>query len=291
MEDEELEIVADEQEAETTDDNSEEAPKEITGDDEAEQNSDDAEDEEGEVENTAPELVSVELDGVEYEVPAELAPSIMKNKDYTTKTQGLADDRKAFDVDREQFAAEKVRTEEDIKLDAQSYHLTEELKQYEDVNWETEQQNDSELASQHFMRMQGLKDKLQGVDNQRKESADKRSQEATQAVTKRSEEADVWATKNLPGWSPKMAEDLFNFATQDLGYSQEEFAKDISPKFLDLLSKAHVGQLAIKKTKQAKTVKKQVSPTKTVSAKSPATSQKDPDKMSMAEFATWFSDT
>lgn len=241
---------------------------------------------EGEDGEDLPALETVEFNGVTYEVPAELAPAIMKNKDYTQKTQTLAEQTKAFEAQQEQFKIESQRSEEDFKLEAQALSLKEQLEPYKDINWAIEQQNDPELAQEHYMRFQELERQKNRISDQQKERNEQRSQEAATSVVKRTEEAEQWALQNLPGWSPQMAQDLFNYATQQEGYTPEEFQKELSPRFLNLLSKAHVGHIAKTKTLQAKAVKK-ATPTKTVSTKSTGTNQKDVSKMSMEEYAAY----
>lgn len=275
------------QEIEDTQEDEQQEVSETEGDEQEEQPEGEDEAPEGEEEESEPETVTITSDdGVDYEVPAELAASFMKNKDYTQKTQSHAEAVKAFEAEQERFKIERERDEEDFKLEAQAINLAEQLKQYEGVNWAQEMQNDPELAQPHYMHFQELERQQKGIVDQQKERAAERSQQATEQLAKRAEETEAWAIKNLPGWSSKMAQGLYNFATQEQGFTQEEFQRDLSPKFLQLLSKAHVGHLAISKTKQTKPAKK-IQPTKTVSAKSSGTNHKNPEDMTMDEYAKW----
>ena len=108
-------------------------------------------------------------DGIEYEVPASLAPSLMKNKDYTSKTQQLAEQRKALEAERENWTAQQKRDEEDFKIEAELLTLQQRLKSYENVDWHSLRMNDQDAANAHFQDMTILKDHVQRAKQMKEE--------------------------------------------------------------------------------------------------------------------------
>jgi hypothetical protein len=87
----------------------EDTSESVEGDDDTpEEASDDGEEsEEGDEqpeEGSDPEIVTVEYDGEEYEVPKRLKDAVMATKDYTEKTQKLAEDRRYYEAEKNDFS-------------------------------------------------------------------------------------------------------------------------------------------------------------------------------------------
>lgn len=233
-------------------------------------------------------FVTVEYDGVEYDVPEALQSAIMKNKDYTTKTQEISQIRRSLEEDRTRFEEERKRDNEDFELQAQVYHLNSQLKTYEGVNWaQLEQDNGPDFANSHWRQYQLLKDQKNDLDAKVTERNQQRSQSAEQALATRLEETKQFAEKNIEGWSPQLASEIEAYAV-GLGFTQESLLTNLSPMLLKALNDGFQGHKIRTSAKTKQPVKKVVAPTKTVRAKSgPAARPKDPAQMTMKEYEQW----
>ena len=69
---------------------------------EQEPTEEDEKDSEEQTESPA-EVETVEYEGQEYNIPPELKEAFLKNQDYTTKTQEMAEQRKDLETDRQRF--------------------------------------------------------------------------------------------------------------------------------------------------------------------------------------------
>ena len=78
-----------------------EATPEAEGQDPAPEDAPDLDQPEVDPEPTAPETVEVEIGGLKFTVPKGVEAYIMKDADYNSKTQELAEGRKALDSDRQ----------------------------------------------------------------------------------------------------------------------------------------------------------------------------------------------
>lgn len=263
------EIITEESEEETLEDlaEAEEATEEeVEGDEGAE-----AEESEEQEET----LETVEIDGVEYEVPEALKRSIMLNKDYTHKTQAIAEEKRLLEEQRQLFEQTKERTQEDLKFEAQLYQLEDQLKQYETLDWANlEQTSDPDTVNSHWRQFQLLKDRKNDLNAQVKERQTQRSQEAQQAVAKRIEDTRAFAEKNIEGWSPALANEIEAYAISQ-GYSQESLLTNLSPALLKTLHDGYQGNKLLTKAKTLTKPKATIKPTKKVGAKSSGTTRVD----------------
>ena len=103
--------MADEQPDEGIVEGDENEPQEVETEEESEvaakQASIEEDDEDSEEQpDPSPEVETVEYEGQEYNIPPELKDAIMRQSDYTTKTQEVAEQRKDLETDRMEAQAE-----------------------------------------------------------------------------------------------------------------------------------------------------------------------------------------
>lgn len=226
-------------------------------------------------------------DGVEYEVPASLAPSLMKNKDYTSKTQQLAEQRKALEAERESWAAQQKRDEEDFKIEAELLTLQQRLKSYENVDWHSLRMNDPDAANAHFQDMTILKDQVQRAGQTKAERAAQRSQAFQESFGKRLEETVSFARQNIPNWDNGVEDEVTEFIKKS-GLTEDFLRSNLSPTLLKILHGAYTAEKIQQKAATPKAqAKPNIMPLRQVKAKSGTTTRKDPDNMSMAEYRAW----
>lgn len=193
------------------------------------------------VEETEEERVEIEIDGERYEVPEKLKEAFLKNKDYTQKTQELAEQRKLFQQEREQ--AQRA-FEVQQKFQAEYQDLTAihvKLQQFETIDWQA-------LANDNvtqFLALKEQRDQLQrtldtrstalnqAVQQFMSEQETRKAQTLTQAVEK--------LKSSIKGWNDDLASSLRS-SLKDYGFSPDEagftpFNSD--PRYVQVLHDAY----------------------------------------------------
>ena len=84
-----------------------------------------------------PEEVEVEYDGQTYSVPAALKDALLRQADYTRKTQEVAEGRKALDADRMAHSRSSETARAHIQDAARIVALNDQLAHYDKIDWGT----------------------------------------------------------------------------------------------------------------------------------------------------------
>lgn len=224
----------------------------------------------------------VEYEGEKYRVPKPLKDALLRQADYTRKTQMLAEERKAAQAERANYAQ---ANQEYLQGLARVVALDDQLGQYEKVDWAAVTQADPVQAQQAWIQYQQLKDHRQALAVQLQQREQQRQFEAKQMAATQLEEGRRVLERDIKGWSPELAKQIADCAVKEYGYPPEELAGATHPRHVMVLHDAmqwrqfQAKQKAEQKVTQAK-------PVSTVGGTSAKTS-KDPSEMSDAEFNTW----
>ena len=250
--------------------------KATKAEDEAESEESDTDDQSAETDADAPQMVSyVDDDGKEWEVPEALTPALMKNKDYTTKTQALADERRELEEQRTAFEAEKKRTDEDLQIDGELARLSNLASQYDKLNWDEMFEVDRDDAMHKQFQYGRVREEIARLEGLRQSRSEARLQEAQSATIKRMNEAEEYAKANIPGWSQGKDAELLDFA-RGVGFDDQTLRENISPAFIKMLYRASLGEQVLNRTKnQTKKAAKEVKPATKIRAKSSPTNRVD----------------
>ncbi|MBO6755469.1 MAG: hypothetical protein JJ902_04030 [Roseibium sp.] len=276
-------------------------------------------------EDNGPELTSVEVtingEKRSYDVPKELGETFNNmNRDYSVKTQALADERKGLESQQQQVIqySELLRTESeayaDIKLIGQQLNDThQKLSEMSQTDWEKLEIDDPVAANSGRWELQNLRNAAMELQNQlhnRKAHLDQtlagKSAAAEQDFANRAQETKAFAEKEISGWSDQRDRELLDFAANVIGMSQGAIKANLNPKFVQFLDFAEKGYRLQNSANTAKPggsrqtksrgkpgaqqtqTQPNVTPTEKVSAKAGKTRvTKDPSKMSPAEYRKW----
>jgi len=251
---------------------------ELEGQDTDEQDAGDEDDAEG---ADSEEDVDWE-DGKKYRVPKALKEALMRHKDYTQKTQDVAAQRKALD-ERQQMIAKQAETmKANIQEYAQIHAVDAALTDLEANDWQAMMQEDPVRAQSEWMRFQQLKDArgrlAQGVQQKEYQA----TLEAQQSIAKQLEEGRAVLSRDIKDWSSAKAQELNNFAQEELGFTAQELSQVYDPRLVKLLHLAKIGKAAVQKTKSRTPESVLAKPVSTVKGKAPA--GKDMSRMSTEEW-------
>lgn len=255
-----------------------------TEEDAAESDEDGSEDD-GEPDTDEPQTVTwTDDNGREWAVPEELTPALMKDKDYRQKTQTLADSKREFEAQQEEFEALQKRSDEDFAIEAEINSLRETLKQYDGLDWNRMAAEDMYDAQQKQFQRGLVKDRLTELSEVRNSRHQERLAEAQRETAKRISEAETYAQENIPGWEQGKGAEIIGFA-REIGYDDQSLRKNMGAPFMKMLHRAFVGNQAMTKAKeQPKPPKKQVKPASKVNGQSETTKRV---KLADADIATY----
>lgn len=272
----------------TTDDGVEEVAETTTTDDATEG---------AEVDSASPNAETVEEDSeeVEYEgakhkVPKALKDAIMRHADYTKKTQEVAEHRKAVEARETALENQAKAQQEYIQEYATLVATSNQIAQYDKVDWQAWNQNDPVAAqAAWFQRTQLIEARaqiagqIQQKEQTRLREEQKKASEAQQATAKQIRECFETVAREIKGWSPELAKSLDKTASE-FGYTNAELQQVKDPRFVRLLHKAHMAEQLLKKqtTAASPLPKPQAKPVPTVGGNAPA--KKDHERMSTEEW-------
>lgn len=220
-----------------------------------------------------PEDEEIDVDEeLKLKVPKDQAQKVrealLRQADYTRKTQELADTRKAFEAER---GAYQQATVAELQVAGQIMECDRQLAQYNQVNWQQWQYDDPDAAQSAFMAWQQLKDakgQLSGHLNQLK---GQRVSAAQQEIAKRAEDTRSALAKDIPGWSEAVEAQVRDFGIKEFGFTADEMADmKIDPRIAKAFHRLHTLETQAKKNSKAQTnVQKQVvQPAENIGARS-----------------------
>ena len=252
MEDEQPDEGIVEEEVETEEEIEESTEQEV------DQNTDEDSEEDSEEQPEAVEdLQIVEFEGKEYNIPPELKDAIMRQSDYTTKTQEIAEQRKDLDLDRTRFQEaiqlQTAHTEAYTQLGV----IDQQLAQFNEIDWNTWATQDPNAAQQAQIQLNQLREQRQQATD-KLSSLQAESQQKAQTETARVVEANrSKVEKIVPNWNADTERAVFDFGVKS-GLNEQQLAgTNYDPVLINILNKARLfdelqQKQTVKKTKKSK---------------------------------------
>ena len=200
----------------------------------------------------------IEFNAQNYRLPRDIAEAVKgMQKDYTVKTQSLAEQRREFEA-QAQFQ------QENIKAVAQVAALDERLAEFGQIDWNTLIDNDPVLAQKLALQRDAVKAKLDGLRSELAQKYQNGKLERQLSEAKLIEQSEAEIKRVIKDWSPELDAKLQKFAVDRYGLPRDEVVEyKKNPKVAKLLHDAYIGQQIIQK---------QMSKPKLVQEAKPATS-------------------
>ena len=238
------------------------------------------------------EFIELEHEGKVAKVPKWAEPLLMFQKDYTQKTQSVAEMRREVEAQRAEIEAEAQTREQLFKEQAQLHTIESRLNQYRNVNWQMWSQQDpqgAQAALADYTQLRDIHQSLNGqVEARKAEIASKREQ-ATAATLAKAVEHLSRPDPNY-GWDGKFdaakRESLTNFGLE-LGFTNEELANTSHPLMIKTLHLARIGKETLRKQKAVAAPAKTAEPITKVAAGKTRTTVANPDKLPINEWMKW----
>jgi hypothetical protein len=268
VEPEALEETPEIEEQETVLETTEDEPQGELEEEESELQTSEVEEEVTEEEETE-DYYAVKIDGEEYQVTHdELIGGYQRQKDYTKKTQAVADDRKANDARKVEL--EKLYTEFLTQSQQANELLNRDLKKLEAVDWTALKEDDPTAYVQKTIEVQEARQAKADIAAQAQRVYEHNQEAQAVAKTQHMELQRKEALKLFPEWkSDKTANanqvKIIEYA-RSIGYNDSELSNIVNAKDLLLLDKARRYD-DLQTTKQGITQKKRPAIRKMVKAK------------------------
>lgn len=182
-------------------------------------------------------FVEVEFDGVVYEVPENLKDALLRQSDYTQKTQSLADQRR--EVALQQKQVETVQAEQqfvsEIQPDLNNMgYLQAQIQQMENELQTNLASMTSEQMFQKKIQVDGLKEQM-GALRQALEMKYKDFEEAQkQSYQELLEQGSQVLKQSIPDWNEVKQKQVRDFALAQ-GFSEQEVSSIIDPRHVKVL--------------------------------------------------------
>jgi len=227
-----------------------------------------------------------EWNGQKIKGPKGLKDGVLMHGDYTKKTQEVASQRKELEQRATALQEQAQAGEAEMNARAAVVIIDEQLKAYQNINWQQWEEQDFMAAQRGWREFQQLKDLRLNAVNEFNARYRDRTEKAKQDAAKRQQETTEYAQKNIKGWSPEVEDKMLDLAARKLQIDKAQVKQMLSPAYVDLLHLAWLGEQALAK---AKTVppKPQATPEplKVVASKGNPTARKSLSEMSMEEYA------
>lgn len=162
--------------------------------------------------NEDEDLEDVEFEGKNYKLPKEVKRGLLREADYTQKTQALATARQALDAERTQHA----EMTQALRADLGKVHALEDrVEKFKALPWEQlrasnpdeyrELRDEFQIARDDLLEAQGsLKQKEEGLRDQERQTDATRLRETEAALAN--------PETGIKGWGPQLFQELVGFA-------------------------------------------------------------------------------
>jgi len=192
------------------------------------------------VEEPTEEFVELELNGKFYEVPQEIQDAIMRDADYTQKTQDISAERKALEVLQSEV---KQQNEQHMFLES----VRDETNKAENINWQIEQlrdymrQNIDTLSGNQLEKVRWQMDELNAEKDGIVQSVRVKYQEHQQAAEQSRKELRDNSTEvlkgRIPNWGPEAEQQSMDYGLE-IGFTEEEINNSVDPRERQVLWEA-----------------------------------------------------
>lgn len=241
--------------------------------------SDDSEEEQTEETDDSEEL---EFNQQKYKLPKTIAAAVRDmQKDYTVKTQAVAEQRKAFE-------AEVKFRQDNINEIADLMGMDKQISQYKNLDWNTLNQNDPVMFQQLRLQYDEIKEARQNLAATLAQKHQTETLQKQQEFAKQMQESDAVLRREIKDWSSDKEATLQSFAKQNYGFDSEDVIKaKANPALYKLLNDAYIGQQLLKKqTAKPAAIQKRAEPVPTISGRN-AKSHISPANMTDAQYDKW----
>lgn len=180
----------------------------------------------------------VDYEGAKYKVPKPLKDALLRQADYTQKTQALAATRQELEQ-RQQAFTQQVQTHAALTKEIGEYHaLGAQIAQYDPDAIAQLATEDAGQALQFSLQRQALVDKQAALANAIGQKQQAQALEQQRSLATQIEQSRQTLQKEIPGWNDAVYDGLQTFGQQTYGFQAAEIGQVIDPRMIKVLHDA-----------------------------------------------------
>jgi len=185
-------------------------------------------------------LEEIEFDGKKYTLPPELKDALLRQADYTRKTQEVAAERQAVATQINMLREAQQLSEATREIDMQEKIVTSLLEQYQGVDWQQFQQMNPQAAMAEYIKYQQLKESASGIESKRAELINMFGERTAGEKKAMLEMAQRDVKRFVPNYTPAYGAEVAKYARNQLKISPAIMdMANTSPELFGLLHKAY----------------------------------------------------
>ncbi len=215
-------------------------PREPEPDEPEEQESEPVESEATEPEaeaQTETEAEDVELDGEVYNVPKKLKDAVLRHKDYTQKTQQVAEERRALELRAETVQVEAAFHKENFDKVVQAHALNAQIQQYAKVNWAELANADPAQYLQLDRQQRELQEAANRINGELQEAGTQFQAKRVELKQKAQAKCIEELKRDFKDFGPEFLKNLDDTG-KAFGFTGEELASIADPRMVRVLHAA-----------------------------------------------------
>ena len=231
----------------------------------------------------------VEFEGEKYRLPRKLKDALMRQADYTRKTQEAAEIRRAAEAreaslqdEREQLQQAREFQSRHMKELGQLAAIDQQLERYQRLDWSALIDSDPIQAQKVNLEYQQLRDQRNQTEQRIRQADEQALAEQWQRAAKLNEENRRKLTEYIPDWSDTKAREVRDFAIRQ-GLPARQVDSVVDARQIAILHKAYLYDQLASKRQQPKPKPAPATPVKRVKPAA-AKASKNPDDMSDEEW-------
>lgn len=210
------------------------------------------------------ELVAVEYEGETYKLPPPLKDALLRQADYTRKTQEVSAQRRELEQTadahkqrEEQFAQHIQQQRQNLKDYARFERIGEEIEELSKTNWDELNEEDPQEAQRRSTRLSVLRGEHNDLVSKLREQEQNAALEAQRSHARRVEDALGKVAQEVPNWGPELANKISETGRR-LGYTDRDLhMANGDPRAVKALYLAHLGEQFLKQQRAATRPRKQ----------------------------------
>lgn len=187
-------------------------------------------DAEGQEPQAEDDTEEIERDGVKYRIPKALKDDLLRQADYTRKTQEVAETRRALEMQAQSLTQQAQLAEATLEHRTNLRLVEQTLQQLESIDFNQYDQSDPQVAA--WVAQQSMRIVQYAQAKAQLEGAITRAEGETRAISERNAanaiaQAEAQLSREIEGWGVEYLSSLAAYASKEFGVSPQELRESV----------------------------------------------------------------